>query len=61
MATVSLNIGGKQTSDAYILFADLDRVPKKLLKKSDVCAICNNPFLEGNMALVSGGEALAEL
>lgn len=26
---------------------ELDRVPNKTLKQSDVCPICGNPFLEG--------------
>jgi hypothetical protein len=26
---------------------ELDRVPKKTLKPTDVCPICTNPFLEG--------------
>lgn len=30
----------------------LDRVPKSSLKPSDVCPICNNPFLEDQYPLV---------
>lgn len=26
---------------------ELERVPKKALKKADTCPICNNPFLDG--------------
>jgi hypothetical protein len=28
---------------------ELERVPKKSLKKTDVCPICTNPFLEGKL------------
>ena len=26
---------------------ELERIPRKNLKRSDTCPICNNPFLEG--------------
>lgn len=32
---------------------ELDRVPKQALKKSDVCPICNNQFLEGQYSVFS--------
>jgi len=31
---------------------ELDRVPKKLLKKTDTCAICGEPFLDDEFPLV---------
>lgn len=31
---------------------ELERVPKKALKSSDVCPICSNPFLEDKYPLV---------
>ncbi|KAL8762092.1 MAG: hypothetical protein Q9184_001864 [Pyrenodesmia sp. 2 TL-2023] len=41
-------VGG--VSDAFL--DELDRVPKKSLKKADSCPICNNPFLEDQYPLV---------
>jgi hypothetical protein len=32
--------------------ADLDRVPKKLLKETDTCPLCLVPFLEGRPTLL---------
>ncbi|KAL8930736.1 MAG: hypothetical protein Q9208_000277 [Pyrenodesmia sp. 3 TL-2023] len=40
----------KGVSDAFL--DELDRVPKKTLKKTDSCPICNNPFLEDQYPLV---------
>ncbi|KAL9599321.1 MAG: hypothetical protein Q9179_003594 [Wetmoreana sp. 5 TL-2023] len=34
-------------SDAFL--DELDRVPKKSLKKADSCPICGNPFLDGTL------------
>lgn len=33
---------------------ELERVPKKSLKKTDTCPICVNPFLDGMSRLMSG-------
>jgi hypothetical protein len=32
---------------------ELDRVPRKKLKATDVCAICHTPHIEGAMTLLS--------
>ena len=30
-----------------MVFAELERIPKKSLRRTDVCPICSNPFLDG--------------
>ncbi|MCJ1484802.1 hypothetical protein MMC06_004975 [Schaereria dolodes] len=40
----------KGVGDEFL--AELDRIPKKFLKRSDVCPICNNPFLDDEYPLV---------
>ncbi|KAL8704162.1 MAG: hypothetical protein Q9201_002660 [Fulgogasparrea decipioides] len=43
-------------SDAFL--DELDRVPKKSLKKADSCPICGNPFLDDRKNLLKKKEAM---